>query len=154
MAHRRRASDTGSGGRWTRLGAYALCRDDEQRILLTRASPALAADAGAWLMPGGGVEWGEDPSAAVLRELEEETGLTGTLGGVRGVWSWVLPANLAGSGDPGHLVGIVYEVADLRGELRDEVDGSTDQAAWFTLDEARALPRSAVNIVDFCLDLC
>ena len=31
------------------------------------------------VLPGGGVEPGEEPQAAVLRELAEETGLTGAL---------------------------------------------------------------------------
>ncbi len=30
---------------------------------------------GAWQMPQGGIEEGEDPEAAALRELEEETGI-------------------------------------------------------------------------------
>jgi len=28
-----------------------------------------------WTLPGGGVEWGESPSEAVVREVHEETGL-------------------------------------------------------------------------------
>jgi len=32
-----------------------------------------------WTLPGGGVEADETPAAAVIRELEEETGLRGTL---------------------------------------------------------------------------
>ncbi len=33
----------------------------------------------AWQMPQGGIEKGEQPRAAALRELEEETGVTGDL---------------------------------------------------------------------------
>lgn len=32
--------------------------------------------AGAWQMPQGGIDEGEEPGLAVLRELEEETGIT------------------------------------------------------------------------------
>lgn len=34
------------------------------------------ADTAAWQMPQGGIEPGEDPSDAALRELQEETGIT------------------------------------------------------------------------------
>ena len=60
--------------RRTRIGSYSLCLDDEGRILLARLS-ALEVDVGAWTMPGGGIEFGEHPDAAAVRELEEETGL-------------------------------------------------------------------------------
>jgi 8-oxo-dGTP diphosphatase len=111
-------------------------------------------DSGRWTMPGGKVEWGEHPDDAAIRELEEETGLRGEARGVVAVWSQVLPAEVTFSGDPGHLVGIIYDVTVVGGELRDELDGTTDKAAWFTLDEARAMEHGSVRIVEFCLGLC
>jgi 8-oxo-dGTP diphosphatase len=142
------------GDRWSRLGAYALCRDDERRILLARFVAPGHPDSGRWTMPGGMVEWGEHPDDAVLRELEEETGLVGARRGVVAIWSQVLTAEVAVSGNPGHLIGMIYDVEIVGGELRDEVGGTTDKAAWFTLAEARAMEHGSVDIVDFCLRLC
>lgn len=45
--------------------------DDNGRILLIRR-----ADNGKWAMPGGALEVGETPSAGVIREVHEETGMT------------------------------------------------------------------------------
>jgi hypothetical protein len=38
-----------------------------------------------------------------------------------------------------HAIRIVYRVRIVGGALRDEVDGSTDTCAWFTLDAASRL---------------
>jgi 8-oxo-dGTP diphosphatase len=46
-------------------------------LLVQRAKPP---QVGRWTIPGGKVELGESLEAAVLRELEEETGLACTLG--------------------------------------------------------------------------
>jgi 8-oxo-dGTP pyrophosphatase MutT (NUDIX family) len=59
--------------RTQRLGAYAVAIVDAQ-ILLTRISP-VGYPAGTWTLPGGGVDHGESPHDAVVRELHEETGL-------------------------------------------------------------------------------
>ncbi len=55
------------------VGAYGICRDPSFRLLLVRLDNGL--DEGRWTMPGGGVKWGEHPNAAIIRELEEETGI-------------------------------------------------------------------------------
>lgn len=63
------------------MAAYAICVRDGQ-ILLAR-SPAQDGTP-EWVLPGGGMEHGEDPYDTVRREVEEETGyrieVTGLLG--------------------------------------------------------------------------
>ena len=44
-----------------------------------------------------------------------------------------------------HAIRIVYRVRIVGGELRDEVDGSTDTCAWFTPGRARATCASATS---------
>lgn len=131
--------------RRTRLAAYGLIRDADGRILLCRA----AADqngAGYWTLPGGGVEWGEDPAAAVIRELDEETGLTGFVDAVAGVFSRTYEPDETPYGQPLHAVGIVFHVGVTGGELRVEVDGSTDACAWVATAELDSLPLAALAV--------
>lgn len=119
----------------TRVGAYALCRDDNGRILLVRYAPHIV-DSELWTLPGGGVEFGEPPADTVLRELTEETGLIGKVEALLGVVDRVIDAS---DGARLHSIRLVYRVRITGGELRDEVDGSTDRCAWFEVEEARLL---------------
>jgi 8-oxo-dGTP diphosphatase len=117
----------------TRLGGYALCLDDD-RILLARLS-AIEVDVGAWTLPGGGIEFGEHPDAAVIRELEEETGYVGEIEEIAGMFSHVYPRSRAAHGADLHFLGVVYHVRIVGGGLRNEVGGTTDTAAWFRREQ-------------------
>ena len=132
-----------------RLGAYALIEEDD-RILLCRLSPA-DPDTGAWTLPGGGLEFGEDPEAGALRELEEETGYWGELTGLLGIASFVMEPSETISGHRLHVVQIVYRARIAGGELRHEVGGSTDEAAWIPRDDVPRLP--VVELVPYALSL-
>ena len=118
----------------TRLGSYAIAFDAAGRILLCRLS-ADEVEAGAWTLPGGGVEFGEHPDATVLRELAEEAGLTGRIDGFLGTFSRVYRRSPAAAGADLHFLGLLYRVTPTGGQLRDEIDGSTETCAWFRPDE-------------------
>ncbi len=122
----------------TRLAAYALCTDGAS-LLLCRIAPGYPA-AGHWTLPGGGVAFGEDPADAALRELTEETGLTGRLERLALVHSGAGVDRPEAGRAAWHGVRIVYRVAITGGELRDETNESTDRAAWFSIDEVGDLP--------------
>jgi 8-oxo-dGTP diphosphatase len=130
--------------RVTRVAAYALCVEDA-RLLMCRIAPGYTSGQdGWWTLPGGGLDFGEEPEVGALRELTEETGLEGRIEGVAGVYSW--SRHLSGVVDAEvpevdfHAIQIVYRAHIVGGELRDETDGSTDAAGWFSREEAEALP--------------
>jgi 8-oxo-dGTP diphosphatase len=122
----------------TRVAAYALCNDGLGRVLLCRLA-ASELDVGLWTLPGGGVEFGERPGDACLRELREETGLEGAITSIAGIDSELLPPNSA-RGIPLHAIRILYRVTVTGGTLRDEPDGSTDRCAWVPPGDLPGLP--------------
>jgi 8-oxo-dGTP diphosphatase len=132
--------------RITRVAAYGLIvRDD--RLVLCRISSALPRDQGRWTLPGGGLEFGEDPAAAVVREVQEETGLE-----VRPLEVVRVDANRVDVDEIAyHAIRIVYRVELLGGELVNEVEGTTDLCAWLTPREAARL--RLVRLAKLGLDL-
>ena len=121
--------------RRVRVGSYALAVDDGGRVLLCRVAPSIMPGE-VWTLPGGGLDFGESPEVGVLRELTEESGYEGEIDALLDASSRIFTDS---HGTSVHAVRIVYRVRLTGGELRDEVDGSTDTCGWFTPDEAAAL---------------
>lgn len=87
-----------------------------------------------YALPGGIVEYGETVESAVLREVEEETGLRGKIHSLVGVYS-------DPNRDPrGHFVSICFIVLPIAGELKSGSDAR--EVALFELDN---LPKLAFD---------
>ena len=135
--------------RWTRVSAYSLATDVDSRVLLVRIAPGYP-NVGRWTLPGGGLEFGEDAADGALRELTEETGLSGRITTLALVHSLIGVARPELGFGEWHGIQIVYRVEITGGELRDEQDESTDAAAWLTRDEIGDLTVS--DLVEKSLD--
>ncbi|HEV2797573.1 MAG TPA: NUDIX domain-containing protein [Nocardioides sp.] len=124
-----------------RVGAYAvMLREHGGRIevLLSRLAPKVSRPE-LWTLPGGGVDHGEDPRTAVVREIHEETGLDAAVSETARVYSAHLPrASRDGQLVNAHAIRIVYSgwvPPDAPEPRVIEVDGSTVDAAWKPFDD-------------------
>ncbi|WP_045741715.1 NUDIX hydrolase [Actinoplanes rectilineatus] len=132
-----------------RLAAYGICLDRDRVLLAHYVSPKGDTH---WTLPGGGVEHGEDPVDAVIREVAEETGCTGVVERLLGVDARVVRSAERLYGGPDlHSVGVFYQVRIVGGELRPEPNGETSESVWTPLDAVERLARS--SLVDIGLAL-
>jgi 8-oxo-dGTP diphosphatase len=133
-----------------RVAAYAVILR-EGRLLMSRISPRIAPGEW-WTLPGGGIDFGEDPADAVVREVHEETGLDCTLGDP----IWIGSARREVDREPHrgptdlHSVRLVYEAwvpTDAPTPRVVEVDGSTVEARWWPLEAVTSREIDTVPMV-------
>jgi predicted NUDIX family NTP pyrophosphohydrolase len=102
-------------------------------------------DAGAWMIPKGGVMPDEDAAAAAAREFEEELGVRpeGEPVPLRRIrqsgGKWVEAFALEGDFDPARLASNMFEMEWPPRSGRIQSFPEADAARWFTLNEARAM---------------
>ena len=134
------------------MAAYAVIlreRGGRVEILLSRLAPRVSRSE-LWTLPGGGVDHGEDPRDALIREVQEEAGLDATVGDRARVYSAHMPRSPRdGQLVDAHAIRLVYEgwvPPDAPAPRVVEVDGSTVEAAWKALDDVAsgAVPVSSV----------
>ncbi|UCH90294.1 MAG: NUDIX hydrolase [Thermoplasmata archaeon] len=96
---------------------------------------------GSYALPGGFVDYKEPVEDAVVREVEEETGLQTKIKRMIGVYS-------APDRDPrGHTISVVYEMAIKGGKVKAGSDAKS--LKWFKLNE---LPKVAFDHKDIIYD--
>jgi predicted NUDIX family NTP pyrophosphohydrolase len=102
-------------------------------------------DAGAWAIPKGLVEEGEDPEACARREFEEELGISpegplAPLGRIRQKGGKYVEAfALEGDLDPERIVSNTFTLEWPPKSGRFQSWPEVDRAHWFTLAEAREM---------------
>jgi len=141
------------------LAAYALIlrtTDGVEEILLSRLSDKVTSGV-LWALPGGGVEHGEHPRDAVVREVHEETGLEVEVGERARVFSLHEPrAWRPGRRVDSHAVRLVFDgeiAADAPEPRTVEVGGSTAEAAWLPVADVRSGKVPTVSVVREALGL-
>ncbi|MCW3066676.1 MAG: hydrolase [Solirubrobacterales bacterium] len=120
--------------------------DEGPEVLLVHPGGPFWArkDAGAWSVPKGEVDEGEDPEAAARRELAEELGSAPPLGelidlgevrqqGGKVVRAWAAEAVF----DPATLRSNAFELEWPPRSGRSQEFPEVDRAEWFRPDEAR-----------------
>ena len=136
-----------------RVAAYAVIIREGQ-ILLARLAPRVSRDP-LWTLPGGGLDHGEDPRAAVVREVWEETGLRATVSNEARVYSMHNAKARFGSNKADyHALRIVFEgwvPADSPDPRLFEEDGSTAEAAWHPLADVLGGDLPVSNLVSEAL---
>ncbi len=108
--------------------AAAVTRAD--RLLLVRHRKG---EEEYYLLPGGGVKWGESMTEALHREVREETGLEVQAGRLLCVSETLYPDGSR------HIVNLVFRGVERGGELRPSSDPRVEGCAFVELDELAGL---------------
>jgi 8-oxo-dGTP diphosphatase len=137
-----------SADRVQRFGAYGFVTDPAGRVLLTRIADGYPG-AGQWHLPGGGTDFGETPTACLLRELREEGDQDGRVTGLIGLSNGHNPAAVGPEGRPvdWHIVRVHYRVVvevPTRARVTEAAGGSTAEAGWFFPPDLRGLRMTSV----------
>jgi predicted NUDIX family NTP pyrophosphohydrolase len=123
---------------------YRFINDAAEVLLVHPGGPFWAKkDTGAWSLPKGEFELGEDPFDAAKREMEEETGIK-----VKGEFIELAPVNqksgkiiyawaVQGDFNVAEIKSNEFKIEWPPGSGKRKTFPEIDKAAWFTMEEAK-----------------
>lgn len=114
----------------TNYPVLAVVFDEEGKILMAQRNEARSNFHRLWQFPGGGIEFGEDPKDAVVREVREETGLN-----VKLLSQHPFAFNYSDPLTNSHIIVLGFVAKYVSGQIDTSKDRNTGDAQWFTYDE-------------------
>lgn len=116
----------------THIGAYGIILKDNKIALIRKARGGYK---GKLDLPGGGIEHTETPEQALVRELQEEAGVTVTNYELFGVPSsnitWQMTEDTL---EDLHHIGIIYKVEIREENVKEEPDGIDSEGCnWYAI---------------------
>ena len=116
-----------------RVGSYGLIIKDNKVALIKKA---VGGYKGLLDLPGGGIEHGEEPEEALIRELKEEAGVDVTSYELLTVTSKRLKWHDDNFNEDLHQIGILYKVELKDYKLREDGDGlDSDGCSYYEIDK-------------------
>lgn len=127
------------------LGVGALIYDGDRVLLVQRGKEPLK---GFWSLPGGAVETGELVQDALIREVEEETGLEVKIVRFGELFERIMP-DAAGATEY-HYVLLDYVCEILSGQPRAGSDSA--DVRWFSPEELKGVPVTSgtLEVIERC----
>lgn len=127
--------------KYPKVGVGAIMLDDQNRILLQLRNKPPEVD--HWSIPGGRVEFMEKLDDAIVREIQEELGVSVVIEDFLCVTDHLVPA------DNAHWVSPAYLVRVVKGEAENMEPHATKKVEWFPLE---SLPEKLTVTTNSAVD--
>jgi 8-oxo-dGTP diphosphatase len=130
------------------VGVGAFIMNPHGHVLLMKRGKEAKNEVGAWIIPGGAVNFGETLREAIVREVKEELGVEIELDGQLPGYDHLLPA------EKQHWVTNVFPAHITHGVPAIKEPGKCEEIGWFALD-ALPTPLAAASqgVVNYFLNL-
>lgn len=127
--------------KYTHLGVYGVLIKEGSILLIRKARGPYS---GKWDLPGGSIEFGEEPEQTLKREFQEETGLTAIHGTMKtAVSCTIIYQRTEDELEEMHHIGIIYQVEleDDNAPIKREGDQQDSLGSeWIPLEKLRFIP--------------